>query len=164
MTVSERGENMEELLCTAVVTDFPVCPLGSCHREMQPETTPYHAGEISTTGLRRFRCPTCGHIGMVAASGFQLVFRLVQRYVLTYDPYRSTITVVLPAPLILMGQTYGLNAEAMAKHAAEWTLLSGNSSGTLTLVPQRQDFLDFTDYLNSIVLPKLSDSPRPLHG
>ncbi len=155
---------MEEVLYTAAVTGFPICPLGSCHREMQPETCRYHAGDISTTGLRCFRCPTCGHIGMVAASGFQLVFRLAQRYVLTYDPYRSAITVVLSARLIVMGQTYGLTDEAMAKHAAEWTLLSGNSSDTLTLVPQRQEFLDFTGYLNSIVLPKLSDSPRTLHG
>jgi hypothetical protein len=78
---------------------------------MQPETSRYKAGYDSMTGLCCFRCPACGHIGMVAADGVQLVFRLAHKYVLTYDPYRSTITVVLPARSIALCQTYGLDAE-----------------------------------------------------
>jgi hypothetical protein len=94
---------------------------------------------------------------MVAAGGVQLVFRLAHQYVLTYDPFLSTITVVLPPALIAMGQTYGLADEEVAKHAADWALLSGNNSETLTLLPERQEFFDFTSYLSSLTLPTLSN-------
>lgn len=96
---------------------------------------------------------------MAAAGRVQLVFRLAHEYVLTNDPYQSAITVVLPAGSIALCQTYGLDAEDLAKQAAEWALLSGNSSDTLTLAPERQEFLDFTDYLGSLALPTLSDPP-----
>ena len=56
------------------------------------------------------------------------------------DLYRSTSTVLLPARTIGMCQTYGLDAEGLAKHAAEWALLSGNRSDTVSVVPERQDF------------------------
>ena len=117
--------NTEVMISTAAVTSSPICPRALCHREMQPETSRDNAGDDSTTGLRRFRCPTCGHIGWVAAGGLQLVFRLAHQYVLTHDLYRSTITVLLPARSIAMCQSYGLDAEGLAKHAAEWALLSG---------------------------------------
>ena len=111
--------NTEVMISTAAVTSSPICPLALCHREMQPETSHDNAGHDSTTGLRCFRCPTCGHIGGIAAGGLQLVFRLAHQYVLTYDPYRATITVLLPARSIAMCQTYGHDAEGLAKHAAE---------------------------------------------
>jgi hypothetical protein len=63
-----------------------------------------------------------------------------------------------------MGQTYGLDDEEVAKHAADWTLLSGNNSETLTLIPERQEFLDFTGYLSSLTLPTLSNQPLTRHG
>ena len=146
---------MEEVLDTAAVTGFPICPIGSCHRKMQPETSRYHARNISTTGLRCFRCPTCGHLGMVAAGGVQLIFQLVHQYVLTYEPYRATITVLLPAGSIARCHTHKLklDAAALAKHAAEWALLSGNSSRTISLAPEEQQFLDFTGYLSSLAWP-----------
>ena len=131
--------NTEVMISTAAVTSSPICPLALCHREMQPETSRDNAEYDSTTGLRCFRCPTCGHIGGVAAGGLQLVFRLAHQYVLTHDLYRSTITVLLPARSIAMCQGYGLGAEGLAKHAAEWALLSGNRSDTVSVVPERQD-------------------------
>ncbi len=91
--------------------------------------------------------------------GFSWFFGSCIKYVLTYDPYRSTITVVLPACSIALCQTYGLDAEELAQQATAWALLSGNSSDTLTLVPERQEFHDFTDYLGSLALPTLSDPP-----
>lgn len=121
-----------------------------CHRKMQPKTNRDHAGQDAAAGLRYVHCPTCGHIGMVAAGGLELIYRFTHRYVLTYDPYRSTITVVLPPRSIALCQVYGFDAEALAKRAAEWTLLSGNSSGTLTLLSERQEFVDFYGYLNSL--------------
>ena len=147
------------MLGPAAVRGSPICPLALCRQEMQQETSRFKAEYDSTTGLCCFRCPTCGHIGMVAASGVQLVFRLAYEYVLTYDPYRSTITVVLPARSIALCQTYGLDAEELAKQATAWALLSGNNSDTLTLVPERQEFLDFTNHLGSFALPTLSDPP-----
>ena len=150
---------MNAMLRPPAVMGSLICPLALCRREMQPETSRYKGGYDSTTGLCCFRCLTCGHIGMVAADGVQLVFRLAHKYVLTYDPYRSTITVVLPARSIALCQTYGLDAEQLAKQATAWALLSGNSSDTLTLVPERQEFHDFTDYLGSLALPTLSDPP-----
>jgi hypothetical protein len=143
---------MEEILCRATMMDSPICPLAMCHREMQPMTSRDHAGYDSTTGLRYVHCPACGHIGMVAAGGVQLIYQLAHQYVLTYAPYRSTIIVVLPPRSIALCQTSGLDAEALAKRAAEWTLLSGNSSGTLTLHPEQQEFLDFRGYLRSLGL------------
>ena len=124
--------NTEVMISTAAVTSSSTCPLALCYQEMQPETSRDNAGYDSTTGLRCFRCPTYGHIGRVAAGGLQLVFRLAHQYVLTHDPYRSTITALLPAHTIAMCQTYGLDAEGLAKHAAEWALLSGNRSDTVS--------------------------------
>ena len=155
---------MEEMFCTTDVPSSPMCPLALCNQQMQPETSRFHAGYDSTTGLCYFRCPTCGHTGMVAAGGVRLVFRLAYQYVLTYDPFLSTITVVLPPRLIAMGQTYGLDDEEVAKHAADWTLLSGNNSETLTLIPERQEFLDFTGYLSSLTLPTVSTQPLTGHA
>ncbi|TKS62712.1 MAG: hypothetical protein EWM73_02183 [Nitrospira sp.] len=74
------------------------------------------------------------------------------------DLYRSTITVLLPARTIGMCQSYGLDAEGLAKYAAEWALLSGNRSDTVSVVPERQDF--FRLYL----LPQfahVANSPEP---
>lgn len=150
--------NYEEILCRATVMDSPICPLAMYHREMQPMTSRDHAGYDPTTGLRYVHCPTCGHIGMVAAGGVQLIYRFGHQYVLTYDPYRLTITVVLPSRSIALCQSYGLDAEALAKRAAEWTLLLGNSSGTLMLLPEGQEFLDFHGYLRS---PALANSTAP---
>ena len=143
---------MEEVVCRATVMGSLICPLPSCRGEMQPKTSRDHAGYDPTTGLRSVHCPTCGHIGRVAAGGVQLIYRLAHQYVLTYDPYRSTITVVLPPRSIALCQTSGLDAEALVKRAAEWTLLSGNSSGTLTLLPEQQEFLDFHGYLSSLAV------------
>lgn len=126
---------------------------------MQPETSRDNAGYDSTTGLRCFRCPTCGHIGREAAGGLQLVFRLAHQYVLTHDPYRSTMTALLPAHTIAMCQTYGLDAERLAKHAAEWALLSGNRSDTVSVVSERHDFFDFSSCLSSRALPTLLRLP-----
>lgn len=150
---------MNVMLCPSAVVASPICPLVLCRQEMQLETSRYTAGYDSKTGLCCFRCPACGHIGMVAAGGVQLVFRLAHKYVLTYDPYPSAMTVVLPAHSIALCQTYGFDADELAKQAAEWALLSGNSSDTLTLVPGRQEFLAFTDYLGSLALPTLCDLP-----
>jgi hypothetical protein len=47
------------------------------------------------------------------------------------DFYRSTSTVLLLARMIGMCQTDGLDAEGLAKHAAEWALLSGKRSDTV---------------------------------
>lgn len=65
----------------------------------------------------------------------------INQYVLTHDLYRSPVTVLLPARSIAMCQSYGLDAEGLAKHAAEWALLSGNRSDTVSVVPERQDFV-----------------------
>jgi hypothetical protein len=150
---------MEEIFCRATMMGSPICPLAMCHREMQPMTSRDHAGYDSTTGLRYVHCPTCGHTGMIAAGGVQLIYRLAHQYVMTYDPYRSTITVVLPPRSIALCQTSGLDAEALAKRAAEWTLLSGNSSGTVTLHPERQEFLNFHSYLRSLAVANSTAPP-----
>ncbi|OGW48037.1 MAG: hypothetical protein A2V62_08625 [Nitrospirae bacterium RBG_19FT_COMBO_58_9] len=140
---------MNELCNQAAATALPSCPIALCHREMQHVTRKNNEAYDPTTGLRHFRCPSCGHIGMVAAGGVQLVFQRAHQYVLTYEPYLSTITVLLPAGSIARCHTYRLDADALAKHAAEWALLSGNSSNTLSLAPGEQQFLDFTGYLSS---------------
>lgn len=153
---------MNEIFRTTDVQRAPMCPLALCHQQMRPATNRFNGGYDSKTGLRYFHCPTCGHTGMVAAGGVQLVFRLAHQYVLTFDPFLSTVTVVLSPRVIAMGQTYGLDAEELAKHAADWALLSGNNFDTLTLIPERQEYLDFTDYLGSLTLPTLNPPPtRP---
>ena len=76
---SASVSNTEVMISTAAVTSSPTYPLALCNREMQPETSRDNAEYDSTTGLRCFRCPTCGHIGRVAAGGLQLVFRLAAR-------------------------------------------------------------------------------------
>jgi len=48
------------------------------------------------------------------------------------DLYRSTSTVLLPERTIGMYQTYGLDTEGLAKHAAERALFQGTD-----LIPSR---------------------------
>lgn len=78
---------MKELLYPATAMGPPSCPIALCHREMQQVTTQNTEEYDPTNGLRYFRCPACGHIGMVAAGGVQLLFQLAHQYVLTYEPY-----------------------------------------------------------------------------
>lgn len=154
---------MKELRYPAAAMGPPSCPMALCRREMQQVTRQNTEEYDPTNGLRYFRCPTCGHIGMVAAGGVQLVFQRAHQYVLTYEPYLSTITVLLPAGSIARCHTYRLDADALAKHAAEWALLSGNSSNTLSLAPGEQQFLDFTGYLSSLAWLPGSHLPLASH-
>lgn len=165
ISVSKEGMNqMKELLYPATAMGPPSCPMALCHREMQHVTRRNTEEYDPTNGLRYFRCPTCGHIGMVAAGGVQLVFQLAHQYVLTYEPYLSTITVLLPAGSIARCHTYRLDADALAKHAAEWALLSGHSAHTFSLAPGEQQFLDFTGYLSSRAWSTLSNQPLANHS
>ncbi len=154
---------MKELRCPATVMGPPSSPMGLCHEKMQQVTRRNTEEFDPANGLLYFRCPACSHLGMVAAGGVQLVFQYAHQYVLTYEPYLSTITVLLPARSITRCQTYRLDANALAKHATEWALLSGNNSYTLSLAPEEQQFLDFTRYLSSLAWSPGSHLPLASH-
>jgi len=162
-SVSQHGiDQIDALHCQTTGMGAPVCPMARCLGEMQQTTSRENAGYDATNGLLYFHCPACGHIGMIAAGGVQLVFRLAHRYVLTYEPYCTTITILLPAGSVAMCHSYRLDAETLARHAAEWALLSGNRCHTLALAPDQQKFLEFTCYLDSLAWSQLSQRPQPL--
>lgn len=132
------------------------CPIESCSREMTRDTRRFDRGHDSLSGLHHVYCPTCRHMGMVPSGDVQILFCTAHQYVVAYGPSLSTITVVLTTGALAAYQTYALCFDDLAKLVAEWALLSGILSGTVTLTPERQEFLDFERYLRGHILQRSS--------
>lgn len=132
------------------------CPVESCSREMARDSSRFDGGYDSLSGLHHVYCPTCQHRGMVPSGDMHILFCAGHQYVLAYGPSLSTVTVVLTASVLAAYQTYALCLDDLAKLVVGWALLSGVPSGTVTLTPGRQEFLDFERYLRGHVLQRSS--------
>lgn len=162
MTASNHTGNSQEQQKRALsgdkirTTPRMTCPIESCSQEMTQDTSRFDGGYESLRGLHHLYCPTCRHMGMAPSGDVLVLFCATHRYVIAYGPSLSTITVVLTARAVAAHPTYALCLDDLAKLVAEWALLSGILSGTVTLAPERQECLDFERYLRGHVLQRSS--------
>lgn len=105
------------------------------------------AGEYdSRSGLDSLICTKCGHRGLRSREGVIPLFRGGQEFKFSYGPSTRTVTVVLSSAAVNLWGTHGVNEEQLAKLAAEWTLLCGNTKKPVQLGIPSEEFADFYLY------------------
>lgn len=106
------------------------CPTTGCRKAMRFDNP---SGYDARTGLEYACCDHCGHRGMKAREGVQLLFTAQHDYVFSYGPSLSYLKVVLPTIVLNVFTVQGLTAQQLAAHVAEWALLNGQVCGTVRL-------------------------------
>lgn len=104
------------------------CPTTDCSEAMQPD---YRAGYDAVSGLECLSCPRCGHRGMKARDGVQLLFTGQHEYVFSYGPSLSHLKVILSTVAINLFRVQGIPPAQLARHVADWALLTGQVCGTV---------------------------------
>ena len=105
-----------------------LCPKPDCQQFMQPD---HHVGYDARTGLKSMRCGRCGHFGLKAQQGLQLLFTGQHEYVFSYGPSLSYLKVVLSTLALNLFRGQGLTPIQLATYVAEWALLMGQACGTV---------------------------------
>ena len=105
-----------------------LCPTTECGQLMEPD---YRPGYDRRTGLESLHCERCGHRGMKARDGVQLLFTGQHEYVFTYGPSLSYLKIVLSTVALNLFKVQGLAPSQLAGHVAEWALLMGQVCGTV---------------------------------
>ncbi len=105
-----------------------LCPAAHCGSVMTPEV---RAQYDPRTGLEYLQCGQCGHRGMKARDGVQLLFAGPQEYTFSYGPSLSYLKVVLSTVTLNLFKVHGLAPTMLAAHVAEWALLMGQVCGTV---------------------------------
>jgi len=77
------------------------------------------------------RCSRCGHFGLKAQQGLQLLFTGQHEYVFSYGPSLSYLKVVLPTIALNLFRGQGLTPVQLATYVAEWALLMGQACGSV---------------------------------
>jgi hypothetical protein len=77
------------------------------------------------------RCCRCGHFGVKAKQGLQLLFTGQHEYVFSYGPSLSYLKVVLSTVALNLFSGQGLPPIQVASYVAEWALLMGQACGTV---------------------------------
>ncbi|HAP41540.1 MAG TPA: hypothetical protein DCQ94_17550 [Nitrospira sp.] len=98
------------------------------------------------SGLETWVCNACGHRGFRSREGVIHLFRGGYEFKFSYGPSTQTITVVLSSAAVNLWGTHGVNDEHLAKMAAEWTLLCGNTTTPVNLGLPSEEFADFYLY------------------
>ena len=93
-----------------------------------------------------WHCSHCAHQGVTARQGIQLVFRGGEEYVFAYGSSKGMLTVALSSEAIALFKSHHVGADELARRAAEWALLRGRVSGTVTLSLQHEEFAAFYWY------------------
>ena len=106
------------------------CPNVRCCQPMDPDI---RIRNDARSGLRHWRCNRCGHAGMSAQEGLQLLFSSHNEYVLSYGPSLSYLKVLLSGVAMNIFKTHGVPPAELAKYVAEWALLMGQTCGTVRL-------------------------------
>jgi hypothetical protein len=83
---------------------------------------------------------------MTARQGVHLVFRGGEEYVFAYGSSNGMLTVALSSEAIALFKSHHIGADELARRAAEWALLRGRVSGTVTLGLQHEEFAAFYWY------------------
>ena len=99
-----------------------LCPAAHCGHLMELDS---RAGYDVRTGLDYLHCRRCGHRGMRARDGVQLLFTGQHEYVFSYGPSLSCLKVVLSTVALNQFRVQGLTSVQLATHVAEWALLMG---------------------------------------
>jgi hypothetical protein len=105
-----------------------LCPMTHCGQPMEVDS---HDGYDARTGLEGMSCRRCGHRGLKAREGLQLLFAGQHEYVFSYGPSPSCLKVVLSAAVLNLFRTHGVTPVRLATHMAEWALLRGQVCGTV---------------------------------
>ncbi|MCE3221904.1 MAG: hypothetical protein K0S58_84 [Nitrospira sp.] len=105
-----------------------LCPRTECKQLMEPDP---RVGYDGRTGLQSMRCCRCGHFGLKALQGVQLLFAGKQAYVFGYGPSLSSLKVVLSTVALNLFRGQGVPPIQMATYVAEWALLMGQACGTV---------------------------------
>jgi hypothetical protein len=126
------------------VEAVPLCPSCSTHAPMAPSA--HASSNHGLNELQEWRCPHCTHIGMTARSGMQLVFRGGKEYVFAYGSSNAMLTVALSSEAIALFKSHHMGPDELARQTAEWALLRGSTSGTVTLGLQHEELAAFYWY------------------
>jgi len=118
------------------------CPVKKCLGLLKVSETDYDF----RSGLETWVCSECGHRGFRSREGAIPLFRGGHEFKFSYGPSTHTITVVLSSAAVNLWGTHGVNEEQLAKMAAEWTLLCGNTQKPVNLGLPSEEFADFYLY------------------
>ncbi|MCS6287631.1 MAG: hypothetical protein H8K10_01465 [Nitrospira sp.] len=118
------------------------CPIHKCGGLLNTDASGYDA----QTGLEGLVCAQCGHRGFRSREGVILLFRGGYEFKFSYGPSLQTVTVVLSSASVNLWSTHGVNDEQLAKIAAEWSLLCGNTTKRVQLGIPAEEFADFYLY------------------
>ncbi|WP_447599401.1 hypothetical protein [Nitrospira sp. Nam80] len=106
-----------------------LCP--NCKHVMEGD----HAREPGLhAGLEALKCGRCGHRGLRAKDGFQVLSTAGHEYLLGYGSSSSFLRVELSSIALDLFGAHGLTPAQMATYVAEWALIMGQVSGTIRLV------------------------------
>ncbi len=105
-----------------------LCPMTRCGHPMEFDS---HDGYDARTGLEGVSCRRCGHRGMKARDGLQLLFLGQHEYVFSYGPSLSCLKVLLSTVVLNLFSGQGMTPVRLATHIAEWALLGGQVCGTV---------------------------------
>lgn len=105
-----------------------LCPATHCGHVMEADI---RGGYDACFGLEYLYCPHCGHRGLKARNGAQLLFTGQHEYLFSYGPSLSHLKVVLSTVAINLFQTQGMPPAQLAAHVADWALLMGQVCGTV---------------------------------
>ncbi|HAN92726.1 MAG: hypothetical protein WAU44_17785 [Nitrospira sp.] len=118
------------------------CPTHKCNGLLSTDASGYDP----YTGLDVLVCTQCKHRGFRSREGVILLFRGGYEFKFSYGPSLQTITVVLSSASVNLWSTHGVNDEQLAKIAAEWSLLCGNTTKRVHLGIPAEEFADFYLY------------------
>ena len=121
----------------------PCCPIYTCGK---PMTMTSQAGHDCEGGLIHWQCLHCGHEGMTAPLGVQLMFCGGQEYVFTYNTSLVTLRIFLSGPAVGLFKSHDLGSDALAIQVAEWAILMGQSTGAVRLFLEDPAFSNFFLY------------------
>lgn len=105
-----------------------LCPMTGCGQPMALESP---QGYDARTGLEGVWCRRCGHRGVKARDGLQLLFVGQHEYVFSYGPSPSCLKVLLSSAVLNVFSEQGMTPARLATHIAEWALLKGQVCGTV---------------------------------
>jgi len=123
-------------------SDGARCPVQKCDGRMKVCAAEYD----TRSGLESLVCTKCEHRGLRSREGVIPLFRGGHEFKFSYGPSTRTVTVVLSSAAVNLWGTHGVNEEQLAKLAAEWTLLCGNTKKPVQLGLPSEQFADFYLY------------------
>ncbi len=118
------------------------CPVHKCDGRMKGCPSGYD----SRSGLESLVCTKCEHRGLRSREGVIPLFRGGHEFQFSYGPSTRTVTVVLSSAAVNLWGTHGVKEEQLAKLAAEWTLLCGNTTRPVQLGIPSEEFADLYLY------------------